>query len=254
MNIRITASNTTPYVMLLLGLIALLSSILYSSYILAFIGLGLTFWGALFLYIKPTKYVKLELLNAASISTLANIEKVLTKIETNLRGIYLPPNRLEDYSSSLVFIPAKPNNHLPTSKEINPQEMECKNPEGLLITPPGLALSKLLEKENGKTFTETSVGDLQKQLPKLLEALHITRNTMVQTEGDTIIIEMSNHLFENLCKETRTLEKTHETIGCLLSSALACVLAKATGKPITIEKEEKLPDATTRIQYSVLKD
>jgi predicted ATP-grasp superfamily ATP-dependent carboligase len=30
--------------------------------------------------------------------------------------------------------------------------------------------------------------------------------------------------------------------------------AKATGKPVTIEKEETLPDATTRIQYTLLED
>jgi hypothetical protein len=65
---------------------------------------------------------------------------------------------------------------------------------------------------------------------------------------------MNNHIFEDLCKETRKLEKTHETIGCPLSSAFACILAKATGKPVTIEKEETLPDATIRIQYTVLED
>jgi adenine/guanine phosphoribosyltransferase-like PRPP-binding protein len=65
---------------------------------------------------------------------------------------------------------------------------------------------------------------------------------------------MKNHVFEDLCEETRKLKRTHETVGCPLSSALACVLAKATGKPVTIEKEEKLPDETTQIQYTVLED
>jgi hypothetical protein len=222
--------------------------------VLAFIGLGLTFWGTLFLYLKPTKYVKLELLNATSSSTLVNIEKILTNSETNLKGVYLPPNRLEDYTSSLIFIPAKPNQPLPTVKETNPRQLQSENPKGLLITPPGLALSKLLEKEIKKPFTETSLEDLQRQLPKLLEELQITKNTTVQTEGNTVIIEMKNHIFEHLCEETRKLKRTHETVGCPLSSALACVLAKATGKPVTIEKEETLPDETTQIQYTVLED
>jgi hypothetical protein len=254
MIIRITIYNAVPYLMLGLGLVALLVSAFSSSYILSFIGLGLTFWGALFLYVRPTKYVKLELLNATSSSTLVNIEKVLTNSETSLKGVYLPPNRLEDYTSSLIFIPAKPNQPLPTSKETNPQQLYSKNPKGFLITPPGLALSKLLEKENRKPFTETSLEDLQKQLPKLLEELEITKNTTVQTDGNTVIIEMNNHIFEALCEETRRLERTHETVGCPLSSALACVLAKATGKSVTIEKEETLPDETTQIQYTVLED
>jgi hypothetical protein len=98
MIIRITSFNPIVYSMLLLGLVALLGSILSSSYILAFIGLELTFWGALFLYIKPTKYVKLELLNATSFSTLANMERILSNAETAFKGIYLPPNRLDDYT------------------------------------------------------------------------------------------------------------------------------------------------------------
>jgi hypothetical protein len=119
---RITASNSVPYLMLLLGLVALLGSFLSSSYILAFIGLGLTFWGALFLYIKPTKYVKLALLNSTSLSTLANIEKMLANAKANSQGIYLPPKRLQDYTSSLVFVPTKPDQALPTTKETNPKE------------------------------------------------------------------------------------------------------------------------------------
>jgi hydroxymethylpyrimidine/phosphomethylpyrimidine kinase len=65
---------------------------------------------------------------------------------------------------------------------------------------------------------------------------------------------MGNHVFEGLCKETRKLERTHETVGCPLSSAIACALAKATGKPITIEKELQDPDGSTRIQYRLLED
>jgi hypothetical protein len=140
------ARDIIPYVLLLLGLASLLTSAFSSSYVLAFIGLGLTFWGALFLYIKSTKYVKLELLNAASSSSLDNIERILATIETDLKGIHLPPKNLSDYTSSLVFIPTRPNQPLPSSVETNPKELQSRNPAGLLITPPGLALSKLFEK------------------------------------------------------------------------------------------------------------
>lgn len=164
---QVTAQNTVPYSLLFFGLIALAFSVLSSSYILAFIGLGLTFWGALFLYIKPTKYVKSDLLNIASFSTLVNIEKLLTNTKANSEGIYLPPKRLQDYTSSLVFVSTKPNQPLPTTKETDAQKLEIKDPAGLLITPPGLALSKLLEKELKRSFTETSIKNLETQLPPL---------------------------------------------------------------------------------------
>jgi len=254
MTVRVTAYNTVPYLMLTLGLIALLSSAFVSSYVLAFIGLGLTFWGALFLYIKPTKYVKLELLGSTSFSALINIEKMLANAKTDSQGIYLPPKRLQDYTSSLVFVPTKPNQALPTTKETNPKELETKNPTGLLITPPGLALSKLFEKELKKPFTETSLEDLQTQLPKLFDELQITKHLNIQPQDNLITVKIANHVFEDLCKETAKLELTHKTVGCPLSSALACIFAKATGKPIVIEKEETSPDHATTIQYKVLED
>jgi hypothetical protein len=211
-------------------------------------------WGALFLYIKPTKYVKLDLLNSTTLSTLANIEKMLSNANAISQGIYLPPKRLQDYTSSLVFVPTKPDQALPTTKETNPKELETKNPTGLLITPPGLALSKLFEKELKKPFTETSPEDLQTQLPKLFDELQITKHLTIQPQNSNITVTIRNHVFEDLCNETAKLELTHKTVGCPLSSALACAFAKATGKPIVIEKEETSPNETTTIQYKVLED
>jgi hypothetical protein len=254
MIVRLTAYNTVPYLLLTLGLIALLSSAFVSSYVLAFIGLGLTFWGSLFLYIKSTKYVKLELLTSTSLSSLINVEKILANAKTNSQGIYLPPKRLQDYTSSLVFVPAEPNQGLPTTKETNPKDLETKNPTGLLITPPGLALSKLFEKELKKPFTETSLEDLQTQLPKLFDQLQITKHLTIQPQNNNVTVTIRNHVFEDLCNETAKLELTHKTVGCPLSSALACAFAKATGKPIVIENEETNPDETTTIQYKVLED
>jgi hypothetical protein len=221
---------------------------------LSFIGLGLVFWGTLFLYVKSTKYVKLDLLNSTSLSTLVNIEKMLANVKANSQGIYLPPKRLQDYTSSLVFVPTKPDQALPTTKETDSKELETKNPAGLLITPPGLALSKLFEKELKKTFSEISLEDLQTQLQKLFDVLQITKHLAIQAKDSSIIVTIRNHVFEDLCYETAKLELTHKTVGCPLSSALACAFAKATGKPIVIEKEEASPDHTTTIQYKALED
>lgn len=248
------ARDIIPYVLLLLGLASLLTSAFSSSYVLAFIGLGLTFWGALFLYIKSTKYVKLELLNAASSSSLDNIERILATIETDLKGIHLPPKNLSDYTSSLVFIPTRPNQPLPSSVETNPKELQSRNPAGLLITPPGLALSKLFEKELKRPFTETTLDELRTQLPKLFEELQITKNLSLTSQANTITVTTSNHIFKDLIEETKKLEKTYLLVGSPIASALACIFAKATGKPITIENEETTPEDTTTILFNILEN
>lgn len=246
------ARDTVPFLLLIFGIASLLTSAFYSSYILAFIGLGLTFWGTLFLYIKPTKYVKLELLDAASSSTLQNIERILATSGTDLKGIYLPPKNLQDYTASLVFIPTKPDQPLPTSVDTNPHTLQSQNPSGLFITPPGLALEKLFKKELKRPFTETTVKGLQKLLPNLFDALQITKSFSMEATDKAIKVEMKNHVFKDLSEETRKLEKTQWAVGSPLSSALACVFAKATGKPVTIKSDETNPEGTTTIQYDIL--
>ena len=243
-----------PCALLALGLVSLLISAFSTSYELAFIGLGLTFWGALLLYLTPIKHVRLELLTASASSSLINIEKTLTNTEFHGKGIYLPPKRLKDYTSSLIFIPAQPGEPLPTPEETGTEKLHSKTPNGIFLTPPGLGLSKLFEKKLGKSFTETNLQDVQKELPKLFEKLEITKDTYIHTKDNIVTVELGNHIFKGLCEETSKLEKTHETVGCPLSSAIACVLAKASGKPVIIEKEMQDLDGSTRIQYRLLED
>jgi hypothetical protein len=241
-----------PYAMLVFGLVSLIGSAFSGSYVPAFIGLGLTWWGALLLYLTPTKFVNLELLNAAASSSLANIERTLSSTETTGKGVYLPPKRLKDYQSSIVFIPRKANDPLPESEETDQEKLHPENLGGILLTPPGLALSRLFEKKLGTSFTETDLPHLQKKLPKLLEKLEITKNLSIQVEDNTVTVEIANHIFKDLCEETRKLPKTQQAVGCPLSSAIACALAKASGKPVTIEKEMQNLEGSTRIQYRLL--
>jgi hypothetical protein len=250
--IEVSARDIVPYLLLLFGLTSLAGSVYYSSYILAFIGLGLTFWGALFLYIKFTKYVKLEMMNAASSSSLENIERILADFETDLKGIHLPPKNLSDHTSSLVFIPTKPNQLLPSSADTDPKELHSTNPTGFFITPPGLALSKLFEQELKRSFTETTLSELETQLPKLFEVLQITKYISVTSQASSITVEIRNHIFKDLSEEMEKREKARLLVGSPIASALACVFAKATGKPITIEKEETTQQGSTTIQYNIL--
>ena len=243
-----------PCALLALGLVSLLISTFSTSYELAFIGLGLTFWGALLLYLTPTKHVRLELLTASASSSLINIEKTLTNTQFHGKGIYLPPKRLKDYTSSLIFIPAQPGEPLPTPEGSETENLHSNDPNGIFLTPPGLGLSKLFEKKLGKSFTETDLEDVQKDLPKLFEKLEIAKNMYVHMEDNVVTVELGNHIFKGLCEETRKLEKTHETVGCPLSSAVACALAKASGKPVIIEKEMQNLDGSTKIQYRLLEE
>lgn len=116
--------------------------------------------------------------------------------------------------------------------------------------------SKLFEKELGMSFTETNLDALKKKLPPLLiEDLEIAEDVEIKSQGNIITIEATNYIFNKLCDETRKLEKTHATVGCVFSSALACAIAKATGKPVAIQKEELVNEGkTNRIEFHTLEE
>jgi len=84
-------SGAVAYALLFSGAIALITSVFYSSSILAFIGLGLTFWGALLLYIKPVKHVKASLLDSTVISSLRSVDQMIKDLNYKGKAIYLPP-------------------------------------------------------------------------------------------------------------------------------------------------------------------
>lgn len=269
---KLSPTRLVSWFLLALGLIALALSIIYASSILAFIGLGLTFWGALTLYIASEKYVKQTLLDSTITSSLANLNQILTELKYQGKAIYLPPKYLKDFETSKVYISKNKNTKLPTPEEIQQQDkIFLKNPEAALIIPPGFSLSKLFEKTLGTTFTKVDSEYIQQNLPKLfIEDLEIAEDleiriephkvarkiadsaSVTQLKNDIIHVKITNSIYKDMCEEARKLPHTCGTIGCPLCSAIACALTKATGKPIIIEKiqsseDDKIIEANYRV-------
>lgn len=102
--------------MLIIGILLVVASAFYSSSIVAILGLALVFWGFILLYVTPVKHVPLDWLNAAAQAHVANIERVLFDLKSTEKGIYLPPQNLQNIESSLIFVPAKPDTPCPRPK------------------------------------------------------------------------------------------------------------------------------------------
>ena len=184
-------SGIGGYGLLILGAISLSSSIIYSSIIPAFIGLGLAFWGALLLYIKPTRYVKADLLDSTAISTLTAIDRVITELNYEGKGIYLPPRYLKEIKSGTVFIPSNKEITIPPVEEVTEEKVFLKNPNGICLTPTGLGLTNLYEDELGTDFARVDFNYLQNNMPKLfIEDLEIAENLELSMEGSTIHVKI----------------------------------------------------------------
>ena len=270
---KISPTRLVSWFLLALGLIALAFSIIYASSILAFIGLGLTFWGALTLYITTEEYVKQTLLDHTITPSLVALNQILTELKYQGKPIYLPPKYLKDFETTKIYIPKNKNTNLPTPEEIQQQENKTflKNPEAALIIPPGLSLSKLFEKTLGTSFTKVDLEHLQQNLSKLfIEDLEIAENLEIQTKpskaakeltdsvslihskNDTIHVKTTNSIYKDICKEARQLSYICGSIGCPICSAIACAIAKASGKPVTIEKTEYTEDdKIIKVEYKI---
>ncbi len=241
--------------MLLIGVGLLLVSAFYASSYLAIIGVSVIFWAAIFLYLKPSQYVPLSFLNASANVATSNIERLILEFNLMEKGIYLPPQNLKNIDSSLIFVPETSEVFLPTSEETNDDRQFTKDKTGALITPPGLNLSKLFEEEMGFSFIKNNLANLQFKLPKILEDFEIAENVEFQIKNNIVTVEITGSIFNEVCRGADSNPKTHKQVGCLLSSAIACTLAKTAGRPVIIQNETRNQETRkTNIEYEILEN
>ncbi len=243
------------YLLLFFGAILLVFSIIYTSYVSAFVGISLTFWGALFLFIKPTKYVKASLLESTAISTFTNISRIIANMNYKGKGIYLPPQYSKEPKDGKVFIPTKEESTIPSVKEVTQERLFLENPKGICLTPSGLDLTNMFEYELGTDFTKSSFEYLQNSLPKLfIEGLEIAETFEVKKRENIIHVTISNSIYIDFCSEAKILTKNAcSSFACPLCSSIACVLTRVTGKPVMITKNSVSADRRTmHIYYQIL--
>ena len=235
---------------LLTGLALIVVSALNGSSFIAILGVSIAFWSALLLYLTPTKNVFLDLLNASASTSGSNIERSLIEFNSAEKGVYLPPQNLRDFESSLVFVPKTLQTTLPAPDETS-DKLFAEKKNGLFFTPPGLALSMMFEHELGLSFRKIPLPQMQRMITKLIHNLKFAEDAQVRIQDRTITLEVTGSIFNTLCQETRTSQpRTHAQVGCILASAFACAFAKASDKPITIQKDTLNPDTKTlTIEY-----
>lgn len=211
------------------------------------------FWGAIFLYITPTKNVPIELLYAEAEVTVSNIERIINELNLSLFGIYLPPKNLSNLTSNLVMIPKNLQSVLPSPKAITNNLFTIEK-DGILIAPPGATLCNLFERELNSPFTKMDLKELQRKFPKLLvENMELAENVEIQIKENVILFTIAGSDLFEICRITESQPKTHKLVGCLLSSSIACALAKTVGKPV-IKRNETYNDGNKKmsIEYLIL--
>jgi len=241
------------------GVLALVFSIFKNSNILAFIGLGLTFWGALFFFIKPVQYVQSSLLDSTAKATYKTIDRIVKDLKIKGKSYYIPPYPKEVYlpeylkglKDPVVFITAGAGG-MPSIEELAKSKFILENPNGICVAPPGLGLLEQCERELKKDLAKLKLTDLREALPPLIvESLGLAKEMEMNIKDNHVYIKIFDSIYKNLYVAEENLKSVH-FLGCPLISAIACALAKVSGKTVTIQGIKVSTDRqTTEVWYSM---
>lgn len=233
------------------GILSLIFSITAGSQVLAFVGLGLTFWGAVFYLVRPAIYVRGSLLSTTATTFYQTIDRIIKDLDLGGKAIYIPPysregnlpQRLKGLKETIIFLPKDTDQASPSIEEMANSKFMTKNPKGVILIPPGSSYLDQIEKLLRTETTKMTLEDLCTTLPQIiLENFQLAKDIEMKTENNQIQLKTTDSIYKNLYEEDL---KTVKLLGDPLTSAIACTIAKTTGKQLTIETIEITPDAQT---------
>jgi hypothetical protein len=243
------------------GVLSLVLSLTTESQILAFIGLGLTFWGALFIVITPRNFVEGSLLDATAISAYSTIDRMISDLKYKGKGYHTPPypkdvylpEHLKGLKDMVVFISAENEADMPSIQELAESKFLLQKPQGVLVTPPGLGLLTQIEKKVKVDLTKISLDELCEVMPRfILDNFSLAKEMEMTIEENQVNLKLSDSIYKNLYSDENNL-KSIMLLGCPIVSAVACALAKASGKPVTIQKMDVPVDGSTiQVLYRIV--
>jgi hypothetical protein len=246
----------TASVFLVFGVIVLAASILYNWQVLAFIGLGLVFWGAIFSLSKPGKFVDGSLLDSTASSVYSTLDRLINDLNYTGRGYYIPtypkdaflPEYYKNLKESVVFISDENFAGLPAVEELAAGKFISEKNRGVFVTSPGSGILNHIENQLNLDFTTIPVQELCGLLPRCMtEFFNLAKEMDLQVLDDSKVrLNVHGILYESLYTPfTRdgAVKKSVSLLGCPVVSAVACAIAKSSGKTVVIQEQLFMPNA-----------
>jgi len=232
------------YLLLALGFTLFALAVYYSHNVSAFIGIALTFWGALLLYIRPIKFIRKEILDTTT-EHIENYSKLIEELGYKGTPIYISPSTLWGLRNTVIYIPRSDSTPKPTDEQLSVDEIIINNLQALKLTPPGQSLSRLIEEELKTNFSTVDIEYLQYNLEKaLVEGLEIAETFRIEPRESMVHVEIKEAIFyETIQKNFESMKL--QQIGDPLNSAIACILARSTKKAVVIENVQTKPGVRT---------
>ena len=187
------------------GAAALVISIIYTSSLLAFIGLGLVFWGLIIKYITNEIYTKKPLLDSSVMSYSAILDEILAELNYSGKAVYLPPKYLKKLESNIVYIPKNTNAKLPVPEQVlHEDKIFAANQEFALLKPPGDELARLFSRALHVSFEKVDLKYFERNVPRLLiDVMETAENVNIKINGSLVNVTLENSVFSDMCKENK---------------------------------------------------
>jgi hypothetical protein len=238
------------------GITLLAISIVQALEIPALIGLGLIFWGLIFTYVRSDEYTKKTVFDATMSSQQSTIQEILTLLNYKGPITYLPPKYFSNPQTVKIYIAKEKKGKLPAA-EFTQKEESClfsSNPPSVLLSPPGLGLTKLFEKTLKINLAQVDLQFLQKNMPNLfIEDLELCQEFEIKLEDNKVYISIANLLLGTDRDAEGNYGKNSELSP--LISAVACALAKTTGYPVRVEHVERNNEGKNLIiEYCIVRE
>jgi len=241
------------YLLLTIGIILLALAVYYSHNVSAFIGIALTFWGALLLYIRPTRFIRKEILDTTITEPLDSYHKLIEELGYAGTPQYISPSTLWGLRNTVIYIPKSNQTQTPTDEQLSNEKALINNSHAIKLTPPGQGLSRLIENELKTNFSTVDLEYLQYNLEKaLVEGLEIAEAFQMEPTESTVQVEIKGTIFHKTIQQLNENEKKQH-IGDPLNSAIACILARSTRRPVIIENIQIEPrEKTIKTDFKLL--
>lgn len=223
------------------GAASLVASYFASSVILTLIGLGLVFWGVILLYVSPSRYIPEKILGPLSISMIKSMDRMIASMDYKGRTIFLHPKHLKGLSQGYVFIPYESATvaTLPNDEQLAEEKVIYEDPKGIFMVAPSQGIVELIEKELDSNLAIADMAFLKENLPKLLiNNLRIVDNFAIEEHPEFIRANITGESAARVCKAVSKETQIGDHFGCPLCSALALIISKVTGKPVSIQESK----------------
>ncbi len=211
----------------------------FDSLLLGLIGLGFFFFASLSYLIAPKWFFRGEVLTSMVFSSLCLLKRLLGPSGFPGKGFYM----LSEDGGIYVFVSKEETLLQPPENAAIGKRLFLRNPEGIVLSPPGSELLRTIEDLSGASLDEAELHYALSILSEAFSELEISRGFDFIVEGDLITVRMEDVVGRGFCKEIEfRFPGLCEQIGCPFCSAIACGISKSLKRPVIIDYVDTSPD------------